>query len=118
MNRIEEGIEGRLETAVLVLKLHPLKLCFPDVEVGLALGRKLGPVELGVHPGDAGAARFEALEIGSIADVVEAILAFFHAEAGRELGTKLQVLGEFLVEEGGETGIFGTGCRGHRRGLR
>jgi hypothetical protein len=79
VHRIEEGIERRLVAAILVLKLHPLKLGDPDVVIGLALGRELCAVEPGLHPGDAGAARLEPLELGGVADVVKPVLAGLQA---------------------------------------
>jgi len=59
-----------------------------------------------------------APELARVADVIKPILAFLDAEARRELGAELQVLGELGVEEGAEPRILGIGRCGCGRMLR
>ena len=115
MHRIEEGIERRLVAPVLVLELGAVELGFPDVVIGLARGRELRAVELRLHPRDARAARLEPLQLGRVADVVEPVLAFLHAQARCELRPQLQVLRELGVEESGEARILAVRGGGRRR---
>jgi len=84
----------------------------------VARGREPRPVELRLHPGDAGAPRFQPLELTRIADVVEPVLADLLSQPRRELRPELQVLGELGIQERGEPGILGIGRRGRRCGLR
>ena len=64
-----------------------------------------------------GAARFEAKELRSVADIVEAVLALLEAKTGRKLRTQFQVLREFGVEKRSKASIFDLGRGPGRRGL-
>ena len=106
MDRVKEGIEGRLIAAVLVGQLGAVKLLGPDVKIGLGRRRQLRAVKLRLHPGNAATAPGQALEGAGVADIIQPVLTLLEAKAGGQLRAKLDLLGELPVQKGREAGVL------------